>query len=137
MGETSDDSGDEVSGILFPRIYLLLRTQNRTTSRSPGTLRMRSGSRPPLGYGVATTREACSADNTRQARLRCSPRIAPVTLRILPGQDSSRTKATSYGASTSGSDLRMVCAEHGRAIADKTRIAAEIRMFVTHPPAAP
>src|SRR5262249_15074542 len=43
MGETSGDSGDEVSGILFQRIYLLLRTQYRTPEPIPWSIRGKPG----------------------------------------------------------------------------------------------
>jgi len=49
---------------------------------------------PP--YGVADTSEACSAAKVTQALRRCSPLIAPVTLRTFPApQDESWTKAIS------------------------------------------
>jgi len=47
-------------------------------------------------YGVATARDACSAASATQAFLRCSPRIAPVTLSTFPaGHEASCTKAIS------------------------------------------
>jgi len=46
--------------------------------------------------GVAIAREACSAESATHALFRCSPLIAPVTLRTLPtGQEASCTKAIS------------------------------------------
>jgi len=61
-------------------------------SRSPGT----TSEAVNRFYGVAEASDACSAVRVPQALRRCSPLIAPVTLRTLPApHEGSCTKATS------------------------------------------
>lgn len=84
----------------------------------------------PQPQGVAVANDAVSDGSATQARLRLTPRIAPVTFRTRPdGQDAVWTSATSYGASISGSDFRMVWAEHGNAAADNNSTDTKIRMW--------
>jgi hypothetical protein len=124
MAKTSGDSGPGVSGIILAGIQDSFTTQGTRPDRPPdGPAGNQAGASPGsvstdrhlsrrqipsaidsegivgpggLVYGVAAASDACSEASVTQVFLRCSPRIAPVTLRTRPdGHETSLTKATS------------------------------------------
>jgi len=103
-----DPHEDPVQNAPMPNARLSTSCSSRRDSKT-GLMRWSGRLRGDgNSQGVAIASEA-RVDSATHALLRCNPLIAPVTLSTLPtGQVASCTKATSYGASTRGSDLRTV-----------------------------